>query len=410
MKGEGYFPFDAEKIIEYIRRADIRHEYDKYTDHAKIITETDHRTILAYAKIKKYMIVSPRDLVFATQLITSKECGVLYCPSYSVELAEYPPNKDAVRAQLPLGGWILMNAPEGGCKAIYASEINFGGSIPKFMLEKSADVQVAILTNLRDYMMKKEGVKPGEVWKRPASEAVPSNPSSPSLGDTSASDTNQDIADKTKSDVISTTLQASSLSSGEESKTASKYFDISVDLKNKTKVGSAKDMGFDASFGDLTEDDFAEAIPEDVKGKEHILLCRKKVFQLFEEINGEFTRLSPSKEVAIFTRDNGEEGTSVLGIGTIPFNIDKIADVLIDEQQRAGFDEMLKEAKILEELPLQTFIMWCRFKKVVVVSSRDFVCCGAFIKFKDGTYAFPTFSIEGDYVAEDPKFVRAHLF
>eukprot|EP00344_Euplotes_crassus_P001101 CAMPEP_0197006980 /NCGR_PEP_ID=MMETSP1380-20130617/38317_1 /TAXON_ID=5936 /ORGANISM="Euplotes crassus, Strain CT5" /LENGTH=921 /DNA_ID=CAMNT_0042426863 /DNA_START=160 /DNA_END=2922 /DNA_ORIENTATION=+ len=413
VKGETYFPFDAEKIIEYIKRADIRHEYDKYTDSAFIIKETDHRTILAYAKIKKVLVVSSRDLTFATQLITSKQCKTLYCPTYSIELDDHPPREGSIRAALPIGGWVLMETPEGGCKAVYASEIDFKGNIPKFMLEKSADIQVAVLTSLKKYMMDKEGVKEGQVWKRPASEKLPDQEPTSNLKEiTPPVKINYSIdQNSTSNDVNKGTIQNSSdQNSVEESKGESKYFSIPLDLKTKTKKGTPEELGFSATFASLTDKDFLEEIPEETKGRDYIILAREEALRLCKEINGEFVKVKPSKEVGIFTRDNGDQGNSVLGVGEIPYNIDTIAEVLCDEKQRKGFDDLLDEAEIIEELPHMTFLMYVKFKKVLILSARDFVCCGAFIKFKDGTYAFPTFSIEREDRPEDKKLIRAHLF
>lgn len=101
-------------------------------------------------------------------------------------------------------------------------------------------------------------------------------------------------------------------------------------------------------------------------------MSRKNTFDLLKEINGPFDRLKPSKGIDIFTRDNGKDGQSVLGVGEIPFNIDKIADVLIDETQRKNFDDMLDEGVILNEYDHMTFVIYITFKKVLILSPRDF--------------------------------------
>lgn len=170
VKGETYFPFDAEKIIEYIKRADIRAEYDKHTETAHIITEYEHRTFLAYAKIKRILVVASRDITFATQLITSEEEQTMYTPTYSVDLPDYPEQNDPIRASLPIGGWVIKKTDDGGSHIVYANELDLKGNLPAFMIEKTADIQISVVTALRDYMMKKEGVKKGEVWVRPESE------------------------------------------------------------------------------------------------------------------------------------------------------------------------------------------------------------------------------------------------
>lgn len=119
VKGETFFPFDAEKIIDYVKRADIRPKYDKYTEKSEIIKELPYRTILGYAKIKQILVVASRDIVIATQLITSKQQKTMYTPTFSIELPEYPPQKDPVRALVPIGGWIIQEK-SGGSQVIYA--------------------------------------------------------------------------------------------------------------------------------------------------------------------------------------------------------------------------------------------------------------------------------------------------
>ena len=389
VKGETYFPFDAEKIIEYIKRADIRHEYDKYTDEAFIIDEAEHRTLIVYAKIKKIMVVSSRDLTFATQLITSKKLKTMYTPTYSIELPDYPPIKKAVRAEMPNGGWVIMETPDGGSTVVYVSELDFKGSLPKFLIEKTADVQVSILTALKKYMIAQMGVKEGEVWKRPVDENVKgqstvakiepyqevlakekSNKSSGSK-DTKDVESTEETKNEKNNDKIQKEAASSSL---EELKVENKYFDLHLDLKNKVKSGTPEELGFDASFASLTEDDFIDQVSEDIEGKEMVLKAREQTLNLFKEINGTFDKLKTSKEIAIFTKDHGKEGNSVLGIGEIPFNIDKIAEILSDEKQRKLFDNLFDNAEIIEELPNSTLLVYVKFKKVLILSARDFVC------------------------------------
>mmetsp|Transcript_19248 Transcript_19248/g.22293 ORF Transcript_19248/g.22293 Transcript_19248/m.22293 type:complete len:483 (-) Transcript_19248:1230-2678(-) len=72
VKGDTYFPFDAELILAYVMDIDRRPEYDKFTERAEIVSELPHRTFLAYAKIKKILVVASRDLTFATQIVKSK--------------------------------------------------------------------------------------------------------------------------------------------------------------------------------------------------------------------------------------------------------------------------------------------------------------------------------------------------
>lgn len=144
--------------------------------------------------------------------------------------------------------------------------------------------------------------------------------------------------------------------------------------KSNAKKGTPEELGIDISFCSLTEEDTQDTIiPEELtEGKEYILKARKLTFDLLREINGTYDRLKPSKGIDIFTRDNGKDGQSVLGVGEIPFNVEKIAEVLADETQRKGFDDMLDEGVILNEFQHMTFVIYITFKKILILSPRDF--------------------------------------
>lgn len=166
VKGETYFPFEPERIIDYLRKVDTRKEYDEFTESAQIIEELPHRTFLAYAKIKKILVVASRDITFVSQIVTSKKTKTMYTPTYSIVHPDFPPQKDPIRAEVFIGGWVMIKKGEG-CQVIYASEIDLKGSIPKFLVEKSADIQVMVVTGLRNYMEKMEKSNP---------EAIPQYP------------------------------------------------------------------------------------------------------------------------------------------------------------------------------------------------------------------------------------------
>lgn len=126
-------------------------------------------------------------------------------------------------------------------------------------------------------------------------------------------------------------------------------------------------------------------------------------------MDGPYVRLKTQNQIEMFTRDNGKDGQSVLGVGTIPFSIDDVANVLLDDSQRKEFDEMLDQGTILNQYDPMTFVIYITFKRVLILSPRDFLLCGAFVKFKDGTYIFPTISIDRDDRPETKEFIRAKL-
>ena len=145
------------------------------------------------------------------------------------------------------------------------------------------------------------------------------------------------------------------------------------------------------------------------ESKHRVLQARKSTFDLINEVYGPYKQLKSQKKIDIFTRDNGKEGQSVLGIGEIPFSIEKICEVLLDEKQRKNFDDMMEDGFILKRLENLTFLIYVTFKRFLILSPRDFVLCGCLVKFNDGTIILPSYSVELPEKPEDKKFVRAHL-
>ena len=132
---------------------------------------------------------------------------------------------------------------------------------------------------------------------------------------------------------------------------------------------------------------------------------------MLNEINGPYKELKGKKKVEIFVRDNEPgQGQSVLGIGEIPFNIQDVSDVLLDETQRKKFDDMLDTGTILNEYEHMTFVIYITFKRILILSPRDFMCYGSMVKFKNGMIVFPVKSFDRDDKPVTKKYVRASLF
>jgi len=94
---------------------------------------------------------------------------------------------------------------------------------------------------------------------------------------------------------------------------------------------------------------------------------------LFKEIDGPYNRLKTQKDIQIFTRDNGKNGQSVMGVGNIPASIDTVSEILLDIDQRKEFDDMLDEIEVLSEYrDFMSFEIYITFKRILIVSPRDF--------------------------------------
>ena len=63
----------------------------------------------------------------------------------------------------------------------------------------------------------------------------------------------------------------------------------------------------------------------------------------------------------------------MLGIGDIPFSIEKILEVLVDEKQRNNFDDMIENGVIIKRLEHMTFLIYITFKRFLILSPRDFI-------------------------------------
>lgn len=399
---------------------DKRKEYDKFTKDAQILEELPYRTFLATATLIRILVVASRQIVFTSQLIKSKETGCLYTPTFSIDHDDVPVVKDPVRALVHIGGWVIM--PRGtGSQVIYAAEINPGGSIPTYLIEKTADIQVLVIAAMRDYMIKIEGSRPpGERRKQEETKTYEVEKSEP-LNVLVKKDVVEEPAQNINQTTTTFTQQSEPKTNGVVEEDKEEDIDTSVGLKSglskkeASKYQTPEELEMDVSFCNLTDADTIDPIlnrtdlPE--ADKEYLILGRKIAFDLLKEINGPYKKQKPAKKIGVFTRDNDKGmGNTVLGIGELPFNIETVAEILLDEKQRKNFDDMLQEGTILKQLEHMTFLFYITFKRVLILSPRDFVCCGSQVKFKNGIQVFPVTSIELDDQPENKKFIRASLF
>lgn len=366
---------------------DKRHEYDKFTKHANIIEELPYKTFIATATIIKILVVASREIVFTSQLITSKKTNILYTPTFSVEHESMPIRKDPVRAEVFIGGWIVM--PRGdGCQIIYTCEIDLKGNIPTYLVEKTADIQVLVVVGLKDYMIKMEACErgPNEIPVK----YFPEEEYEPVKKAIEEDKTQDEFQFVRKTTPIESQPEEQKISKPEEQKVpppvdeeeeekVTTQVSRPMSKKEQDKYKTPQELEIDVSFCSLGEADTEEPvlhrtdIPEDIR--ELIMTSRKITYDLFREINGPYKKYKPQKKIGIYVRDNDKgQGQSVLGIGEIPFNIQKVADILLDESQRKNFDDLLQEGTILNQYDPWTFVIYITFKRVLILSPRDFLC------------------------------------
>ena len=70
---------------------------------------------------------------------------------------------------------------------------------------------------------------------------------------------------------------------------------------------------------------------------------------------------------------------------------------------------MLDKADLMGEHDHMTFEIYITFKRIMILSPRDFMCAGAMVRFEDGTIVLPTFSYDRDDRPATKAFVRAQL-
>ena len=124
-------------------------------DHAEIIEEMPCQSYLVYGRLKRIIIISPRDLVMCTMMLKDKKTNIVYVPVKAIDHPKFPAQKAPIRATMNIGGWVLIPMENGMTKTIYMTEVDPNGMIPKGMLKMGADLQGKLVGDLKNYMIKK---------------------------------------------------------------------------------------------------------------------------------------------------------------------------------------------------------------------------------------------------------------
>lgn len=157
--GVGNIPASIDTVSEILLDIDQRKEFDDMLDEIEVLSEyRDFMSFEIYITFKRILIVSPRDFCWAGSHIRFKN-GVQIFPVTSVEKQEKPVVKNFVRADLHIGGWILVPTDDNNTMAYYYNRADMKGSIPAFIMKQGASIQALMIAKLRDYVIKKEGSK-----------------------------------------------------------------------------------------------------------------------------------------------------------------------------------------------------------------------------------------------------------
>lgn len=85
---------------------------------------------------------------------------------------------------------------------------------------------------------------------------------------------------------------------------------------------------------------------------------------------------------------------SVKGQGMINYGIKQILPFILNSDIRPEYDFNFERGQILTDIGCNTFVAYNKFKKIVVVSSRDMVLLSNLRSFPDGTMVVSAQSVE----------------
>eukprot|EP01017_Pseudomicrothorax_dubius_P046157 TRINITY_DN8094_c0_g1_i1.p1 TRINITY_DN8094_c0_g1~~TRINITY_DN8094_c0_g1_i1.p1 ORF type:complete len:216 (+),score=73.75 TRINITY_DN8094_c0_g1_i1:99-650(+) len=158
-RGEGVVGIPVQELREFLSDNKRVKDYDDMVDKIEVIEIISPNIDITWQKVKGMLVVSPRDYVYLS-CSRQKEDGTLYLLGRSIDHPQRPPTKDAVRAFLHIGGWILKPV-EGRPDAthyIYMVKTDLKGSLPKGIvtnaLKKQAFRMIEIEQAFRKYKKK----------------------------------------------------------------------------------------------------------------------------------------------------------------------------------------------------------------------------------------------------------------
>jgi hypothetical protein len=95
------------------------------------------------------LVIAPRDFVIITYMHRHED-GSISIIAFSEPSVQHlmPETKDIVRGELLLAGWYLQKTGEKETKVQLIQELDFKGSIPKFAISSTNDMQAEQLKKL----------------------------------------------------------------------------------------------------------------------------------------------------------------------------------------------------------------------------------------------------------------------
>jgi len=119
---------NVNQIIKALFSSDYKVLYDDTFEGGHNFFENlPYATMTTYAKFKKVMVVSSRDVIMIAKPFRISD-KLIYLLGNSFEVDSYPPVKNVVRAETPFTGWrikVLEDGPVPLCKIMFYSEADF---------------------------------------------------------------------------------------------------------------------------------------------------------------------------------------------------------------------------------------------------------------------------------------------
>ena len=153
--------FSAEKVYELVMNPEtetIQKYDDAYKDGRNIerFEAGDYKFSVGYSRYKGTMLVSDRDFCVGSVSFTDSE-GRIISSAISVEHPECPVVKKVVRAQLSIGGWLIVpdqEDPENKSYSYYITNSDLKGSIPKSLVNSSSKGQGFLPMKMNELLKK----------------------------------------------------------------------------------------------------------------------------------------------------------------------------------------------------------------------------------------------------------------
>eukprot|EP01138_Halocafeteria_seosinensis_P016490 gb/GECG01016821.1/.p1 GENE.gb/GECG01016821.1/~~gb/GECG01016821.1/.p1 ORF type:complete len:1017 (+),score=139.58 gb/GECG01016821.1/:1-3051(+) len=198
-KGTGFVNFSRRAIRDMLVDLEKKPLTDSKFDDGRVIERLDSRSTVTYMRYKAVMPTSARDFCNFTHwrvaTPSEEEGGTLYIAAKSVKHPECPEDKDCVRADLKIGGWVIrpikgkkiaeeraaarsrgedpgpwptdVDIDSEGCECTYLVLIDLCGDIPGFVVGIVTQQQALLVAALREALEKEWKGKDSEMRRIP---------------------------------------------------------------------------------------------------------------------------------------------------------------------------------------------------------------------------------------------------